>query len=74
MHITSTRDFAKFLKKHRKTYKMTQAEFADMLYFDRTYIGAIERGERANLTLKKFLKLLSDLNLNLYIKENKTEL
>jgi transcriptional regulator with XRE-family HTH domain len=40
------------LRQHRKELGLSQAKFADLLGFARSYIGSIERGER-NLSLRK---------------------
>jgi transcriptional regulator with XRE-family HTH domain len=69
MHIYSTISFAKFLRKKRKEMKMSQREFGEKIGIHRTYVGAIERGEK-NITLETILRILSDLNLNFIIKEN----
>ena len=38
------------LRQRRKSLKLTQEEFAEICGLHRTYVGAIERGER-NITL-----------------------
>jgi transcriptional regulator with XRE-family HTH domain len=44
------------LRAHRKAHRLSQEAFADLLGIHRTYMGAIERGER-NLTFKSLEKL-----------------
>ncbi len=45
------RDFGRRLLAYRESLGLSQEAFADQLGYHRTYMGAIERGER-NLTLK----------------------
>lgn len=54
------RRFGEAVRAHRRSLGMSQEQFADALNHNRTYIGAIERGDR-NLTLctvEKFASLL----------------
>ena len=48
---------------------MTQKEFGDIVDLHRTYVGAIERGEK-NVTLETLVNLLQSLNLDLYVKKH----
>jgi transcriptional regulator with XRE-family HTH domain len=73
MHIYSTQSLGKLIKQKRREMKMTQKEFAGIVDLHRTYIGAIERGEK-NITLETLVNLLQSLNLKLYVKINTSEL
>lgn len=48
---------------------MTQREFGNIVDLHRTYIGAIERGEK-NVTLETLIKLLDHLDLDLFLKKH----
>jgi transcriptional regulator with XRE-family HTH domain len=50
------------LAKVRKARGLSQEELADELQFHRTYLGAVERGER-NLTLKSVERLADKLGV-----------
>lgn len=50
------------LRAYRKARGLSQEAFADMLGVHRTYMGAIERGER-NLTLRSLEKLASRIQV-----------
>jgi transcriptional regulator with XRE-family HTH domain len=50
------------LRKHREALGISQEDFADQLGFHRTYLGAIERGER-NLSLKSVERLANQLGV-----------
>lgn len=51
------------LRKRRKDLGMSQEKFADYLNFHRTYVGALERGER-NLSLKSLEQLAALLDMD----------
>lgn len=51
------------LRKRRKDLGMSQEKFADHLNFHRTYVGALERGER-NLSLKSLEQLAALLDMD----------
>lgn len=50
------------LREHRLRLGLSQEEFADHVGFHRTYVGAIERGER-NLSLRSVEDLAEKLGL-----------
>jgi transcriptional regulator with XRE-family HTH domain len=50
------------LRKHREALGISQEDFAHQLGFHRTYLGAIERGER-NLSLKSVERLADQLGV-----------
>lgn len=56
------RNFGRNLRAYRKRRGLSQEDFADKLGVHRTYMGAIERGER-NLTLKSAEKIAGKLKL-----------
>jgi transcriptional regulator with XRE-family HTH domain len=51
------------LRAYRETRGMSQETFADVLGVHRTYMGAIERGER-NLTLRSVERIVERLDLD----------
>ena len=53
----------KNLRAYRLKLGLSQEEFADQLVFHRTYMGAIERGER-NLTLRSVERIASRLGID----------
>ncbi len=50
------------LRAYRKERSLSQEAFADVLGVHRTYLGAIERGER-NLTLKSVERIAAKLDI-----------
>ena len=50
------------VRKHREALGISQEDFAHQLGFHRTYLGAIERGER-NLSLKSIERLADQLGV-----------
>jgi transcriptional regulator with XRE-family HTH domain len=50
------------LKQRRKSLKLTQEAFAQRCGLHRTYVGAIERGER-NITLSTLASIAAALNV-----------
>lgn len=50
------------LRKYRKKLSLSQEEFAERCGLHRTYIGAIERGER-NVTLKTLSQIADSLGV-----------
>jgi transcriptional regulator with XRE-family HTH domain len=50
------------IRKNRKARKLSQEDFADLVGVHRTYMGAIERGER-NISLLNILRIASALDL-----------
>jgi transcriptional regulator with XRE-family HTH domain len=50
------------IKERRKTMAISQEKLADLANYHRTYIGAIERGER-NITLETLEKISKVLNV-----------
>ena len=55
--------FAKNLRDQRLKRNLTQESLADACELHRTYIGAIERGER-NISLRNLQKIASVLQIN----------
>jgi transcriptional regulator with XRE-family HTH domain len=55
--------FGRNLRAHRKARDLSQEAFADVFGFNRTYMGAIERGER-NLTLRTLERLAAVIKLD----------
>jgi len=51
------------LRSYRTARNLSQEAFADVLGMNRTYVGALERGER-NLTLKTVERLARQLDLD----------
>jgi len=62
---TLTKIFGENLKKIRKSLGLSQEKFADLISIHRTYVGAIERGER-NITLKILEKISKVLKIQPY--------
>ena len=58
------KDFGQKIVEIRKKQKLTQEELADKAGIERSYMGAIERGER-NPTLKKVYQISKALKVNL---------
>jgi transcriptional regulator with XRE-family HTH domain len=54
----------KVIQSHRKALGLSQEELAEKAGLHRTYIGAIERGER-NITLKNFYRVTLALGANI---------
>lgn len=50
------------LRNHRKTMGLSQEDFADYVGVHRTYMGALERGER-NLTLQSLERIASQIGV-----------
>ena len=50
------------LRRRRKSLKLTQEAFAQRCGLHRTYVGAIERGER-NITLSTLASIAAALNI-----------
>ena len=50
------------LRQRRKSLKLTQEAFAQRCGLHRTYVGAIERGER-NITLSTLASIAAALNI-----------
>lgn len=55
-------EFGRLISQNRKKLKYSQAEFADVCGVHRTYIGAIERGEKS-VSLVTLQKLFTGLNI-----------
>jgi transcriptional regulator with XRE-family HTH domain len=51
------------LRAYREAHELSQETFADVLGVHRTYMGAIERGER-NLTLRSVERIVARLDLD----------
>ena len=52
------------IRKNRKAQELSQEGFADLCGIHRTYMGAVERGER-NISLMNIRRIASALNLKL---------
>lgn len=50
------------LRVHRKTMGLSQEDFADYVGVHRTYMGALERGER-NLTLQSLERIANQIGV-----------
>ena len=50
------------LRNHRKAMGLSQEDFADYVGVHRTYMGALERGER-NLTLQSLERIASQIGV-----------
>jgi transcriptional regulator with XRE-family HTH domain len=57
------RNFGRELRARREERGMSQEAFADRLGFHRTYLGAIERGER-NLTLRSVERIAAAIKVD----------
>jgi transcriptional regulator with XRE-family HTH domain len=57
------RTVGKNLRLHREALGLSQEAFADVLGFHRTYMGAIERGER-NLSFKSLERIASRIGID----------
>ena len=57
------RTFGRNLRAHREAQGLSQEAFAEVFGHHRTYMGAIERGER-NLTLKTLERLAAKIKLD----------
>ena len=55
-------EFGKKVREERVKRGLTQEELGEIAGMHRTYIGAIERGEK-NLTLTNFLRIAETLNV-----------
>ena len=53
----------KNLRRHREGLGLSQEQFAELLGVHRTYMGAVERGER-NMTLQTVERLAEQLHLD----------
>lgn len=58
------RSLGKAIRTHRKALGHSQEAFADLVGLHRTYVGAIERGER-NPSLDNLLKIADELRVPL---------
>jgi transcriptional regulator with XRE-family HTH domain len=56
------RTVGKNLRAYRQAQGLSQEEFADVIGVHRTYMGAVERGER-NLTLRSVERIAAKLRL-----------
>ena len=57
------RTVGKNLRLHREARGLSQEAFADVLGFHRTYMGAIERGER-NLSFKSLERIAGRIGID----------
>jgi transcriptional regulator with XRE-family HTH domain len=57
------RRLGRHLRAHREAQGLSQEDFADVLGYHRTYLGAVERGER-NLTLRSVERLADQLGVD----------
>ncbi len=57
------RTVGKNLRDHREARGLSQEAFADLLGVHRTYMGAVERGER-NLTLKSLERIAGRIGID----------
>ena len=57
-------EIGKAIKRLRKSQKLTQEQFSKFTQHDRTYIGAIERGEKA-ASLRTLLNISKGLGIPL---------
>ncbi len=56
--------FGRAVRKRREQFGISQEEFADMCGLHRTYVGAIERGER-NVSVVNLEKIARAFNISL---------
>ncbi len=63
--LSARESFAKHLREKRKTKKMSQEELAAKSGLHRTYISAVERGER-NISIDNMERLASALGSSLH--------
>ena len=63
-HSRIALQFGAVIRRHRLLAKLSQEEFADRCSLHRTYIGAIERGEKT-VTIETARKLAEALNVKL---------
>jgi transcriptional regulator with XRE-family HTH domain len=61
---TTLKKIGTVVKQHRKQLGLTQLEFGERVGIHRTYVGAIERGER-NLTILKICDLAQALGTDI---------
>lgn len=59
------RRFGRAMRKHRERLGVSQEEFADLCGLHRTYVGAIERGER-NVSLLNLQKIARAFKMSMY--------
>lgn len=57
------RTIGRNLRRHRESLGLSQEQFAEHLGVHRTYMGAVERGER-NMTLQTVERLAEQLHLD----------
>jgi transcriptional regulator with XRE-family HTH domain len=54
------------LRRHREAQGISQEAYADLLGYHRTYLGAVERGER-NLTLKSVERMAARVGVEVMV-------
>ena len=57
--------FAERVRAERESLKLTQERFAELCHLHRTYIGAVERGER-NVSIDTMQRMADALNVPLF--------